>query len=119
MLQQSGSIYESESSAINADVSLYKEFCDLHKLESEKKLLIKSDFTMDREEKSKEKLPDDKSVQKTEYPIKKPVKPLIEVISENPEISKDSKSTLEQKEIKERHTSQNVFDYCQKKDVST
>ncbi|XP_070168693.1 dynein axonemal assembly factor 1 homolog [Polyergus mexicanus] len=118
MLQQSGSIYESESTAINADVSLYKEFCDhLHKLESEKKLLIKSDFTMDREEESKEKLPDDKSVQKKEYPIKKSIKPLIQVISENTAIFKDSKPTLEQKEIKERsHTSQSVLDYCQKKD---
>lgn len=119
-MQQSGSICESESSALNADVSLYKEFCDhLHKLESEKKLLIKSDFTMDREE-SKEKLLDDKSVQKTDDPIKKSLKPLIEVISENPATSKDSEPILEQKEIRERsHASQNVSDYCQKKDVST
>ncbi|CAL1682955.1 unnamed protein product [Lasius platythorax] len=105
LLRQSESIYESQSSAINADVSLYKEFCDhLHKLESEKKLLIKSDFTMDKKEESKEKLPDDESV-----------KPLIEVISENPAISKDSEQIMEQKEIKEKsHTSQSVFDYRQK-----
>lgn len=72
---------------------------------------------MDTEE-SKEKLSDDKSVQNTEYLIKKSIKPLIEVISENPAISTDSEQIMEQKEINEKsHTSQNVFDYRQK-DVS-
>lgn len=62
---------------------------------------------MDKKEESKEKLPDDESV-----------KPLIEVISENPAIFKDSEQIMEQKEIKEKlHTSQSVFDYRQK-DVS-
>ncbi|XP_072760354.1 uncharacterized protein [Anoplolepis gracilipes] len=115
ILRQSESIYKSESSAINADVSIYKEFCDhLHKLESEKKLLIKPYFTMDGKEESKEQLPDDKSMQKTEYSIKKSVKPLIEVISENPAISKDSEQILQQKEKSD--ASQTVFGYCQKKD---
>lgn len=87
----------------------------MQKLESEKKLLVKSNFIIEREEGSKEKLPDDKSVQKSENPTKKSIKPLIEVISENPSISKDSKSILKQEE--KSHTSQNVSD-CHKKDVS-
>ncbi|XP_025262238.1 uncharacterized protein LOC112637232 [Camponotus floridanus] len=114
ILRQSESICESESSSINADASLYKEFCDhLQKLKSEKKLLVKSNFIIEREEGSKEKLPDDKSVQKSN-PTKKSVKPLIEVISENPAISNDSKSILKQEE--KSHTSQNVSD-CYKKDA--
>ncbi|XP_011876588.1 PREDICTED: probable GPI-anchored adhesin-like protein PGA55 [Vollenhovia emeryi] len=84
---------KSESPAMNANVSFYKEFCDhLHELESRKKLLIKPDFVMDNQE-SKEILPDNKLLKK----------PLIEVISKCSTTSEEQ--TCEQKGIEEQsHT---------------
>jgi len=71
---------------------------------------------MDNEQ-SKEILSDNKLLQKTECPIKKSVKPLIEVIS-CLTTSKDFEQTPEQKEIEQQsHDSQTTF-HCQQKDVS-
>ncbi|XP_028048864.2 LOW QUALITY PROTEIN: uncharacterized protein LOC105837923 [Monomorium pharaonis] len=102
-----------ESTAINDNISLYKEFCDhLHELESKKELLIKPDFTIDQD--SKELLSENKLSQETECSIKKSVKPLIEVISTT---SKDSEQSFEQKEIKQHsHNSQTTF-HCQQNNV--
>jgi hypothetical protein len=85
-------------------MSLYQEFCDhLDQLESKKKLLIKPDFMMNGQD--KEKLSDSKASQETECSMKKPMKPLIEVISE------DTSKQME------RSDPRNISDHCEK-DVS-
>ncbi|XP_018368008.1 PREDICTED: dynein assembly factor 1, axonemal homolog isoform X2 [Trachymyrmex cornetzi] len=107
---------ESQLPAVNANVSLYEEFCDhLHKLENSKKLLIKPDFIMDN--KQSEEILSDNKLQKTECSVKKSIKPLIQIISEYPTTSKNSEQTLsEQKEIKQSHGSQTTS-YCKQKDA--
>ncbi|KAG5306531.1 DAAF1 factor, partial [Acromyrmex insinuator] len=106
---------ESQSPAVNANVSLYEEFCDhLHKLDNSKKLLIKPDFTMDNNE--SEEISDNK-LQNTECSIKKSIKSLIQIVSECPTTSKNSEQiSSERKEIKLSHGSQTTS-YCKQKDA--
>jgi len=107
-LRQSEGSYKSESSAANADVSFFKEFCNhLHELESAKKLLIKPDFITDNQE-SKEQLSDHKLLQKIEWSEQKAVKPFIEVISASA-ASEKFEQNLRQIEEKS-HSSQNISD---------
>ncbi|XP_018354200.1 PREDICTED: dynein assembly factor 1, axonemal homolog [Trachymyrmex septentrionalis] len=107
---------ESQSPAVNANVSLYEEFCDhLQKLENSKKLLIKPDFTMDN--KQSEEILSHNKLQKTECSVKKSIKPLIQIISEHPTTYKNSEQTSsEQTEIKQSHGSQTTS-YCKQKDA--
>lgn len=76
-----------KTSTINTDRSLYHEFCDhLRELESTKKLLIKSDFNQE----TNERLSYNETLQETKCPIRKP---LIEMISESPAICQELKSS--------------------------
>ncbi|XP_067207718.1 dynein axonemal assembly factor 1 homolog isoform X1 [Linepithema humile] len=111
LLRQPEGSYKSKSPAANADVSLYKEFCNhLHELESTKKLLIKPNLVMDNQE-SKEELSDHKLLQTTERSVQKSVKPFIEVISASA-ASKKSEQNLGQIE-KKSYSFQNISDYHQ------
>jgi len=93
----------SELTTADTGMSLYQEFCDrLDQLENKKKLLIKPDFMMNGQD--KEKL-SDKASQETECSMKKPMKPLIEVISE------DSENTSKQTE---RDDPRDISDHCEK-----
>lgn len=114
LLQQSETACMSESAALNADASLYKEFCDhLDELESRKRLLIKP-YSAIAEQGEHEKLLDNEP--EVEYSMKESIKPLIEEIFEDPANSNKIEQILEQNERKS-HDSQNASDYNQQ-DVS-
>lgn len=101
---------------MNTGVSLYKEFCDhLQESEGKKKLLIKPDFAT-AEQEVEEKI-SDKSLREMECSMKKPFKPLIEIISDNSAACKDPEQISELEAGKQSNDSQNISDR-QQKDVS-
>lgn len=70
---------------------------------------------------TKEQLTDDKSLEETVCPIKKSVKPLIEIISDNSAISKDSEQISKQNTTggeKESHDFKDILNY-HPEDVNT